>query len=169
MGLRNVIGRRVLVVWCAAAGCCGVLAASAVAAVPHKSPPSSCPAAAKLTRPAGTALTRKQSTKSGGTIVCSYTNSKYANLTFDISTVKGVNASAFDTAMGIQAKAQHATVKTIHGLGSAAVEFTEKDAKTDADGIATTTVAALIGDKEVVVVATLPAKNVLATAHALIG
>ena len=169
MGLRNVIGRRVLVVVCAAAGCCAVLAVSAVAAVPHKSPPSSCPAAAKLTRPAGTALTRKQSTKSGGTIVCSYTNSKYANLTFEISTVKGVNVSGFDEAMGIEAKAQHVKAKTIHGLGSAAVEYTEKDAKTDADGIATTTVAALIGDKEVVVVATLPAKNVLAIAHALIG
>jgi opacity protein-like surface antigen len=168
MGFRDAVWTRRLVVACVVAGSCGAAAVSAAAAVPHKSLPSSCPAAAKLTRPAGAALTRKQSTKSGGTIVCSYTNSKYANLTFDISTVPGVNSSAFDTAMGIQAKAQHATVKTIHGLGSAAVEFTAKDAKTDADGIATTTVAALVGDKEVVVVATLPAKHVLDIAHALI-
>jgi hypothetical protein len=168
MRFRDSVGQRGLVVACVVAGSCGVAAASAAAAVPHKSPPSSCPAAAKLAGPAGTALTRKQSTKSGGTIICTYTNSKYANLTFDITTVKGVSASVFDTAMSLQAKAQHAPTKTIHGLGSAAVEFTDKDAKTDADGIATTTVAALVGDKEVVVVATLPAKHVLGVAHALI-
>jgi hypothetical protein len=168
MVFRDAVARRGLAVACVVAGSCGVAAVSATAAVPHKSPPSSCPAAAKLVGPAGTSLTRKQSTKSGATIVCSYTNSKYANLTFDITTVKGVNASAFDTAMGIQAKAQHAVVKTIHGLGTAAVEFSLKDAKTDADGIATTTVAALVGDKEVVVVATLPAKHVLDIAHVLV-
>lgn len=169
MEIQNAVRSRALMVAFAAAGACGSMAATAAAEVPHKSPPSSCPAAAKLTGPAGTSLKTKQSAKSGGTIVCSYTNSKYANLTLDVSTVKGVNASSFDTAMGMQAKGQHATPKTIHGLGSAAVEFTEKDAKTNADGIATTTVAALVGDKEVVVVATLPAKHVLDVAHTLIG
>jgi len=168
MGLRNAAGSRVLIVAYAVAGSCGGLAASAAAAVPHKSPPSSCPPAAKLAGPAGTSLRRRSSTKSAGTIVCSYTNSKYADVTLDVSTVKSVNASGFDAAMSIQAKAQHATTKTIHGLGSAAVEFTQKDAKTNADGIATTTVAALIGDKEVVLVATLPAKNVLAIAHTVV-
>lgn len=119
---------------------------------------------------AKTTLTRKQSSKSGNAIVCSYTNSKtYANLTLDVGTVKGVSASAFAMAMGAQAKAQHATLKTIHGVGTSAVEFTENDAKGNADGIASTTVAALDGDKEIVVVATLPTANVVAIAHAISG
>jgi hypothetical protein len=167
MGLRNAGWSRVLVVASVLGGSAGVAAAAAEAAVPHKSPPSTCPAASQLAGPAGTTLTRKQALKDGGSIVCSYTNSKYVNLTVDVTAVKGITTSAFDAAMSIQAKALHAKSKTIHGLGSAAVEWTEKDAKTNADGVASTTIAALVGDDELVVVASLPANHVLDVAHAV--
>jgi hypothetical protein len=169
MGFGNAALAHGLFGVCAIAGSCGVLVAAADAAVAQKSPPSSCPTAAKLAGPAGTTLTRKAATKSGGTIVCSYTNSKYVNVTIDVSAVKGISTASFDAAMSIEAKALHATPKTIHGLGTAAVEYTEKDAKTNADGVASTTIAALAGDDEVLVVASLPTQHVLDIAHSLIG
>ncbi len=131
------------------------------------SPPLKCPAASAIEKAAGTALKRTESESAEGYLVCGYSTGKYGNVVVGGGKVKGFNAADFAEVVKLQSK--KTPLKKLSGLGSVAYEFTESDAKTNADGIATTGVFTIVGDEEFDVIGTIPAKNVIAVAKVVVG
>jgi hypothetical protein len=129
--------------------------------------PKKCPTAASIQSAAGISLKRTQSQSAAGALLCSYQAGKYGNVVITVGPIGKIPASEFVTIVQAEAKKAHLT--KISGIGSYAWVFTQSDAKSNPDGIATTGVFALVGSSEFDVLGTRPAKNIVAVAKALVG
>jgi hypothetical protein len=131
------------------------------------SPALKCPAASSIDKAAGTTLNRTESESADGYLVCGYSTGKYGNVVVGGGKVKGFSAADFAEVVKLHSK--KTPLKKLSGLGSIAYEFTQNDAKNNADGIATTGVFTIVGDEEFDVIGTIPAKNVIAIAKVIVG
>jgi hypothetical protein len=164
--LGRTVPSRLATVAAAAAGITLTLFSGAAAS---SSIVSSCPSGSSLKSAAGQSLTRGESVTAQGSIVCSYTGQHHAGLGIEIIPFK-VSTSLYTTYLKeAVAKYKGAKVQSISGLGHAAIEYTQNNAKSSQNGVADSGVIVIASGKEVVVAGDLPAKNVLAIARSLVG
>jgi hypothetical protein len=126
-----------------------------------------CPSAGSLKSAAGTSLTIRSNKIVAGVVLCDYTHAlsaiKQDSVSIAVDPMQYSDA-AFAGVVATYAKDLNAPLKKLSGIGDEAWEYTEPDAKTSPNGIATTTVTIVVGKREVTVGANIPAKNVLAVA-----
>jgi hypothetical protein len=137
-------------------------AAQAHAALIH-----TCPAPSSLKAAAGTALTVETS-KAGMDVFCHYTHPLSTILQDSVSiAVEPLSGSdaAFERQAMAFAKDLKAPFRRLSGIGSEAWEYTEPKSTLDAEGLPTTTVTIVVGEREVTVISNIPAKNALAVAR----
>jgi hypothetical protein len=79
-----------------------------------------------------------------------------------------VTASLFGTVMSEQAKSANVTASPLPGLGQAAFIFTAKDASTNVDHVASTTIGVFAGSEYVFLTGTLTPPKIEAVARLLV-
>ena len=105
---------------------------------------ATCPSAAAVSAAAGSTYPTPQVESAEGDVTCNYSDaSTGANLNLVIAPATGITPADLQEAIAAQAKATGGEVKQLSGLGTTAYIFTENDASTNSDGIATTMVGAL--------------------------
>jgi hypothetical protein len=130
---------------------------------------TSCPSAAEVRAATGLALPLTDHQTGGETTICSY-NAVTAgeNLVATITNNKSTTAGVFHTVMSAQASALHVTESALRGLGQAAYIFTEKDASTNADHVATTTLGVYTNGSFMILNGTLATSKIEAVAKLLV-
>lgn len=134
----------------AAAGSTHASSAAAAAAASSAAPSAAsnasvgCPSAAAVSAAAGSTYPAPKAESADGDTTCNYSDaSTGANLNCVIAPSTGITASDLQGSIASQAKATGGAVKQLSGLGTSAFIFTEDDASTNSDGIATTMVGAI--------------------------
>jgi hypothetical protein len=126
-----------------------------------------CPSAGSLKAAAGTSLTIRSNKIVANVVLCDYTHAlsaiKQDSVSLAVDPMQYSDA-AFAGVVATYAKDLNAPLKKLSGIGDEAWEYTEPNAKTSPNGIATTTVTIVVGKREVTVVGNIAAKNVLAVA-----